>query len=330
MIASGPRLAFEAGWNLIKLYFMIGHPTEEMEDVQAIIDLAKQVLAEGRKIHGKKASVNVGVSTFIPKPHTPFQWESMDDQAHVEEKLNLLRRELRGQGLRLRWNDPEESIFEGFLSRGDRRLAAVIESAWRKGAKFDAWADHFSEDSWREAMEEESDDTAEEEEPPPVVRADADLVIWADDTRTPVIEPLAEAFGTENGITAATYLFFENRQLSPRYLQATQHYLKRYTNLFGDYPFDGFAVVENFFPTGYGFPSFTLLGSRVLRLPFIPDTSLRHEVAHCWWGNGVFVDPAEGNWCEGLTTYMADYLSKEEHSFSSLQFSNSFETWRSY
>ena len=74
-------------------------------------------------------------------------------------------------------------------------------------------------------------------------------------------------------------------------------------------------MVENFFPTGYGFPSFTLLGSRVLRLPFIPDTSLRHEVAHCWWGNGVFVDAAGGNWCEGLTTYVADYLAKEEHSF---------------
>ena len=72
----------------------------------------------------------------------------MDDLAHVEEKLDLLRRELRGQGLRLRWNDPQESVFEGFLSRGDRRLAPVVERAWRKGAKFDAWADHFREDAW--------------------------------------------------------------------------------------------------------------------------------------------------------------------------------------
>jgi hypothetical protein len=88
-----------------------------------------------------------------------------------------------------------------------------------------------------------------------------------------------------------------------------------YEALHGTYPFAKFAVVENFFPTGYGFPSFTLLGSRVLRLPFIPDTSLRHEVAHCWWGNGVLVDATGGNWCEGLTTYVADYLSKEEHSF---------------
>jgi hypothetical protein len=94
-----------------------------------------------------------------------------------------------------------------------------------------------------------------------------------------------------------------------------QRHIGRYEALHGPYPFAKFAVVENFFPTGYGFPSFTLLGSRVLRLPFIPDTSLRHEVAHCWWGNGVFVDANGGNWCEGLTTYVADYLSKEEHSF---------------
>ena len=153
------REIYRRNWRTIKLYFMIGHPTEEMEDVQAIIDLSKQVLAEGRKFHGKKAGVNVGVSTFIPKPHTPFQWEPMDDLAHVEEKLDLLQRELRGQGLRLRWNDPQESIFEGFLSRGDRRLAAVVERAWRKGAKFDAWADHFREDAWQEAMAEEGIDS---------------------------------------------------------------------------------------------------------------------------------------------------------------------------
>ncbi|SPJ14494.1 Aminopeptidase N (fragment) [Syntrophobacter sp. SbD2] len=79
----------------------------------------------------------------------------------------------------------------------------------------------------------------------------------------------------------------------------------------GPYPFPKFAIVENFFPTGYGFPSYTLLGATVLRLPFIPETSLRHEIAHSWWGNGVLVDYASGNWCEGLTTYVADYLSQE-------------------
>jgi hypothetical protein len=117
-------------------------------------------------------------------------------------------------------------------------------------------------------------------------------------------------------VRIATYFFPANAGLSPRYLDAVQRHIGRYEALHGPYPFAKFAVVENFFPTGYGFPSFTLLGSRVLRLPFIPDTSLRHEVAHCWWGNGVFVDATGGNWCEGLTTYVADYLSKEEHSFA--------------
>jgi len=115
-------------------------------------------------------------------------------------------------------------------------------------------------------------------------------------------------------VRIATYFFQANAGLSTRYLDAVQRHIGRYEALHGTYPFEKFAVVENFFPTGYGFPSFTLLGSRVLRLPFIPDTSLRHEVAHCWWGNGVLVDVSGGNWCEGLTTYVADYLSKEEHS----------------
>lgn len=146
------REIYRRDWRTIKLYFMIGHPMEEMEDVQAIIDLCKQVLAEGRKIHGNKASLNVGVSTFIPKPHTPFQWEPMDTMEKIYAKLDLLRDEMRGQGLRLRWNDPRESVFEGFLSRGDRRVAEVVERAWRGGAKFDAWMEYFREDAWLEAF----------------------------------------------------------------------------------------------------------------------------------------------------------------------------------
>jgi hypothetical protein len=120
-----------------------------------------------------------------------------------------------------------------------------------------------------------------------------------------------ETFGR---VTAATYFLPQSADLSGPYIAATGRYLRLYENLFGPYPFDKFAVVENFFPTGYGFPSYTLLGSRVLRLPFIIDTSLGHEIAHCWWGNGVYVDGAGGNWSEGLTTYVADYLYKERES----------------
>lgn len=126
--------------------------------------------------------------------------------------------------------------------------------------------------------------------------------------------PYAVDRKTENGLTAATYLFKQNRHLSSRYIEASLGYLKRYSDLFGAYPYDGFAVVENFFPTGYGFPAYTLIGGRVLRLPFIPETSLPHEIVHNWWGNGVLVDFASGNWCEGLATYTADYLNKAQRS----------------
>jgi radical SAM superfamily enzyme YgiQ (UPF0313 family) len=146
------REIYRREWRTIKLYFMIGHPQETLEDVQAIVDLSKAVLAEGQRFHGKKASVNVGVSTFIPKPHTPFQWEPMDEQEQVYAKIALLQKEMRGQGLRLRWNDPETSYYEGFLARGDRRVAEVVERAWRNGAKFDAWHEFFDLKQWQEAF----------------------------------------------------------------------------------------------------------------------------------------------------------------------------------
>jgi hypothetical protein len=115
-------------------------------------------------------------------------------------------------------------------------------------------------------------------------------------------------------ITAATYFFAETNHLADAYLKATADYLALYQNLFGPYPFEKFAVVENFFPTGFGFPSYTLIGTTVLRLPFIIHTSLGHEIAHCWWGNGVLVDDGGGNWSEALTTYVADYLYQEKKS----------------
>ena len=154
------REIYRRDWRTIKLYFMIGHPSEEMDDVAAIADLSRQVLAEGRRFHNNKAAVNVGVSTFIPKPHTPFQWEPMGEMADIRAKLGYLIEEFRRPGLKLRWNDPDESVFEGILTRGDRRLAEVVERAWRKGAKFDAWNNHFRRDAWYEAMAEEGLDPA--------------------------------------------------------------------------------------------------------------------------------------------------------------------------
>ena len=119
---------------------------------------------------------------------------------------------------------------------------------------------------------------------------------------------------SRNGFSASTYLSPENRNLSSRYLTASLDDLEHYSRMFGPYAYADFAVVENFFPTGYGFPGYTLMGGRVLRLPFIPQTSLPHEIVHNWWGNGVLVDAASGNWCEGLATYTADYLNTENRS----------------
>ncbi|MEJ2634932.1 MAG: M1 family aminopeptidase, partial [Calditrichia bacterium] len=112
-------------------------------------------------------------------------------------------------------------------------------------------------------------------------------------------------------VDVSTYFFPQTEELSDSYLSASQRYLGMYEGLIGAYPFSKFAVVENFFPTGYGMPSYTLLGGQVIRLPFIIYTSLGHEIAHNWWGNSVYVDYESGNWCEGLTTYYADYTYKE-------------------
>jgi len=145
---------FDRGWRTIKLYFMIGHPSETLEDVQAIVDLARAVLAQGRRVHGKAAQVNVGVSTFVPKPHTPFQWVPLDAEENIQEKQALLRNGLRGKGLKLSWTEPEETRVEALLSRGDRRLGRVIHRAWQLGARFDAWGEHFKPEAWWAAMTE--------------------------------------------------------------------------------------------------------------------------------------------------------------------------------
>jgi hypothetical protein len=113
-----------------------------------------------------------------------------------------------------------------------------------------------------------------------------------------------------DGVTVMVYFFPSEKDLIEDYMKAVERYIKMYNNLIGPYPFSKFAVVENFFPTGFGMPSFTLLGRRVIRLPFIVYTSLGHEVAHNWWGNSVYPDYDKGNWCEGLTVYFADHRYK--------------------
>lgn len=147
------REIYSRGWTTIKLYFMIGHPSETIEDVHEIALLAKAVLAEGRKVIGGKAKLNVGVSTFVPKPHTPFQWSPSDDLDQIKLKQALLRREVRGRGLKLNLNKPQETMMESWLSRGDRRLGEVILEAYNNGAKFDGWWEHFNYSAWIKAFE---------------------------------------------------------------------------------------------------------------------------------------------------------------------------------
>lgn len=145
---------YARGWTTIKLYFMIGHPTQTEEDVAAIVKLARQVREIGRRRLGGRARVRVSVSTFVPKPHTPFQWSPLADEADLRAQIELLRRGLSGRGLEVSWNDPRESLIEAALSRGDRRLADVVQRAWELGAKFDAWQDQFAFGAWAQAFAE--------------------------------------------------------------------------------------------------------------------------------------------------------------------------------
>ncbi|NIM93854.1 MAG: TIGR03960 family B12-binding radical SAM protein [Anaerolineales bacterium] len=147
------REIYSRGWHTIKLYFMIGHPSESLEDVHAIADLCKAVLKVGQSVMGKRAKVHAGVSTFVPKPHTPFQWVPCDTQEQIEAKQEILKKELRGRGLKFNWTDPNETMMEAWLSRGDRRMGDVILAAWKLGAKFDAWMEHFNYGAWMEAFE---------------------------------------------------------------------------------------------------------------------------------------------------------------------------------
>lgn len=146
--------AYANGWRHIKLYFMIGLPTETDADVLGIAELGLAVLAIGRE-HGRKNKVTVSVGGFVPKPHTPFQWCAQDTPAETTRKLNLIKQRVAGdRGLNLRYHDPLPGVVEGLLARGDRRVAAAIERAFALGARFDGWDEHFDYDTWMRACAE--------------------------------------------------------------------------------------------------------------------------------------------------------------------------------
>ncbi|MBI5944084.1 MAG: TIGR03960 family B12-binding radical SAM protein [Chloroflexi bacterium] len=160
-IIATTREIYARGWTTIKLYFMIGHPSETLEDVQAIVDLCRRVIDEGRKVAGWKVKLHAGVSTFVPKPQTPFQWVACDTRENILEKQALLKRQLlKDKSIRLSWTKPEDSLLEAWLSRGDRRMAEVIYTAWKNGAKFDAWDEAKKQEAWLPAFEEHGLDPA--------------------------------------------------------------------------------------------------------------------------------------------------------------------------
>ncbi|MGQ9793149.1 MAG: TIGR03960 family B12-binding radical SAM protein [Anaerolineae bacterium] len=146
---------YSRGWRQIKLYFMIGQPTETEEDVLAIARLSQDVLNIGRKYHRNKAQVRVSVSTFVPQPHTPFQWAALDPPDLIRHKQNLLRQAFSHlRAIIYSWNDPQESLLEAALARGDRRVGKAILTAWQRGCRFDAWHEHFKPDVWDTAFRE--------------------------------------------------------------------------------------------------------------------------------------------------------------------------------
>ncbi len=143
---------YGAGWNLIKLYFMIGLPMEEEDDLQDIVNLAREVIRCGGKGE-RKHRLNVSVATFVPKAHTPFMWSPQISLTESKKRLRFIRDALRGSRVRVKWNHPEMSWLEGIFARGDRRLSKTVIRAWKQGARFDAWSEHFKLELWEEALQ---------------------------------------------------------------------------------------------------------------------------------------------------------------------------------
>lgn len=144
------ELAFREGWKVVKLYFMIGQPTETDADLQGMADLIGQVIALARRWKGNR--INVSVSPFVPKPGTPFQWAAQDSPGETRRKLAFLRERLRDKLIKLSWRDAEVAQIEGVLARGDRRLGRVIQRAWQAGATLEGWSENYHHTIWLEAL----------------------------------------------------------------------------------------------------------------------------------------------------------------------------------
>jgi len=146
--------AYQAGYQHLKLYFLIGLPGENQEDLQGIIDFAKAASEAKRKVNGSPAQINISINPLIPKPHTPLQWQKMDPVELIREKQNFLKANCKNRRLKFNFHNFQMGFLEGVLSRGDRRLGRVILGVYQKGARFDAWSNYFSFTRWQEAFSE--------------------------------------------------------------------------------------------------------------------------------------------------------------------------------
>jgi len=146
------EIAVDKGWKLIKLYFMIGLPTETYDDLEDIVSMIYDILALGKK--NRNFSLNVSISPFSPKPFTPFQWEAQNSIEEFEDKIHFIKDRIRNRRINFRWRDPRVSSLETVIGRGDRRLGSVIYTAWKAGARFDPWTDYFNYDLWMTAFKE--------------------------------------------------------------------------------------------------------------------------------------------------------------------------------
>ncbi|MGB2798360.1 MAG: radical SAM protein, partial [Dehalococcoidia bacterium] len=148
------QAAAERGWHSVKLYFMLGLPTETSDDVESIVHLARQISQVGRQAGGKALHPKVSATAFVPKAHTPFQWVAQVTGEELNDRIEVLRLGLKRSGMRLSWQEPGMSLLEAVLARGDRRLSKVIYRAWQLGSRFDGWSEHFDYERWRRAFEE--------------------------------------------------------------------------------------------------------------------------------------------------------------------------------
>jgi radical SAM family uncharacterized protein len=156
----GCRVAFQNGWHRVKLYFMCGLPGERVVDLDGIVDMAEEIARIGKQVRGRFAEVTASVSNFVPKPHTPYQWNGMQTREYLQWAGQYLRKRCRIRSVRVKQHSIECSLLEGVLTRGDRRIAPAVEEAWRRGCRLDGWTECFKPDVWWQTFADLGIDTA--------------------------------------------------------------------------------------------------------------------------------------------------------------------------